>query len=94
LFNSKFFCIIVVLTTAALGAAVYFQVQALIEYKLLDKLKTEYLSAIFGDGTAAPVKDAETTDKEATETDKENTAKDADTAKKETTDAAKKDDKK
>ncbi len=59
MFNNKIFCIIIVLTAIALGATLYFQVEEMNKYDLLDKLKTEYLSGILGDDSAAP---AESTD--------------------------------
>ena len=87
MFNSKVFCIIVVLTAIALGAAVYLQVQEMMEYNLLAKLDKQYLSGTFtgaGDTAAEPAEPA--TDEDSK---KDDTA--ADTAKKD--DAAKKDDK-
>lgn len=80
MFNSKVFCVIIVLTTIALGAAVYLQVQEMMEYNLLVKLDKQYLSGTFtGDGD--------------TSTDDEPAA-DADGKKEDTADTAKKDDKK
>ena len=43
MFNSKAFFVIIVLTALALGAAVYLQVQEMVEYDLLTKLKKQYL---------------------------------------------------
>ena len=52
MFNSKVFCIVIVLTAIALGAAVYLQVQEMMEYDLLAKLDKQYLSGTF---TTEPV---------------------------------------
>jgi hypothetical protein len=84
MFNSKAFCVILLLTTLGLGASLYFQVQEMMEYDLLTKLDKQYLSGTFsGGGTAAePVKDDEAA------------KEDADATKKEAADTAKNDDKK
>ena len=51
MFNSKVFCVIVVLSTLVLGASLYFQTQEMMEYGLLTKLDKQYLSGTFtGDG--------------------------------------------
>ena len=63
MFNSKVFCIIVVLTAIALGAAVYLQVQEMMEYNLLAKLDKQYLSGTFtGSADDADSKKDDTTD--------------------------------
>ena len=59
MFNSKFFLVIVLLTSIVLGAAVYLQVQEMMKYDLLEKLKTEYLSGILGDDSAEPAEEDE-----------------------------------
>ena len=81
MFNSKFFFVIVFLTSIVLGAAVYLQVQEMMKYDLLEKLKTEYLSGILGDGSSEPAEEADESKKE-------------DESKKDSADTAKKDDKK
>lgn len=55
MFNSKLFCVIVVLTTLAFGAALYFQVEEMIKYDLLTKLDKQYLSGTFTGGVAKTV---------------------------------------
>jgi len=69
MFNSKAFCVIVVLSTLVLGAAVYFQVQEMMEYKLLTKLDKQYLSGTFsggGDAAEPAVKKDEAAEKDET----------------------------
>ena len=80
MFNSKAFCIIIVLTTAALGTTIYFQTMEMMEYKLLAKLDKQYLSGTFTGGKPA--------EKDST------AAKEDDTAKKEVAGDAKKNDEK
>jgi hypothetical protein len=73
LFNSKFFFVIVFLTTLALGAALYFQVEEMMKYNLLKKLDKKYLSSTFTGGGAtetAPAEDADAEKKESTDTAK------------------------
>ncbi len=78
MFNSKVFCIVIVLTAIALGAAIYLQVQEMMEYDLLTKIDKQYLSGTFsGAGDAA-----------------EPAAADTESKKDDTADTAKKDDKK
>jgi hypothetical protein len=55
-FNSKFFCIIISLTTLALVAAVYLQVDEMLQYNLLTALQERYFPS---SGAAEPAKDAE-----------------------------------
>ena len=73
MFNSKFFFVIVFLTSIVLGAAVYLQVQEMMKYDLLEKLKTEYLSGILGDGSAESAEEADDSKKED-ESNKNDTA--------------------
>ncbi len=95
MFDSKAFCVIIFLTAAALGTAVYFQTMEMMEYKLLVKLDKQYLGGTFtGSGdTAKPATEDTTAAKDDT-AKKETPASESDTAKKEDTAAAKKDDKK
>ena len=67
MFNSKFFCVIVVLSTLVLGASLYFQAQEMMEYGLLTKLDKQYLSGTFtGGGDAAePAKEEDVANKDA-----------------------------
>jgi hypothetical protein len=74
MFNSKAFCVIVVLSTLVLGASLYFQTQEMMEYGLLTKLDKQYLSGTFtGGGGAAEPEPAK---------EEEDAKKDADAAKK------------
>ena len=82
MFNSKVFCIVIVLTAIALGAAVYLQVQEMMGYDLLTKLDKQYLSGTFS-GTG------DTTEPAATEP-----AADTESKKDDPADTPKKDDKK
>ena len=76
MFNSKAFFVIVVLTTIALGAAVYLQVQEMIEYDLLAKLDKQYLSGTFtGDGAVEPAEPDKTDDTAKDDTTTGDTAK-------------------
>ncbi len=55
MFNSKSFCVIVVLSAIILGAVVYLQVQEMVQYDLLTKLKNEYFfSSKSSDTVVAP----------------------------------------
>lgn len=60
MFNSKAFCVILFLTAAVLGAAIYFQAMEMMEYKLLAKLDKQYLGGTFtgSGGTTKPTADA------------------------------------
>ncbi|MBU8901685.1 MAG: hypothetical protein KOO69_03000 [Victivallales bacterium] len=77
MFNSKAFCIVIVLTTIALVVAIYLQVQEMMEYDLLSKLDKQYLSGTFsGDGDAAePVADAESKKDDTADTAKKDDKK-------------------
>ncbi len=71
MFKSGFFCIIVVLTSIILGAAVYLQLEEMKQYNLLTKLYNEYIGSAFAnDDAAAPAKD-----KKAVATDKKDDKK-------------------
>jgi len=73
LFNSKVFCIIIALTAIVLGAAIYLQVQEMMQYDLLAKLDKKYLSGTFTgtSATEAPAADAEKKDDSADTTKKD-----------------------
>lgn len=64
MFNSRAFCIIVLLTAVVLGAAVYLQVAELQEYKLLTKLYNKYFVSASAGNEAAPAKVAKAPEKE------------------------------
>lgn len=84
MFNSKVFCIIIVLTALALGAALFLQVQEMLQYNLLSTLQERYFpssGAAAGPAKAEPAKDADK-DKAETAPKAENPAADKKNAKK------------
>lgn len=74
MFNSKAFCVILFLTAAVLGAAIYFQTMEMMEYKLLAKLDQQYLGGTFTGAKpaadAAPAKKDDATKKETAPAEK------------------------
>ena len=73
MFNSKAFCVIIFLTAAVLGAALYFQVMEMMEYRLLAKLDKQYLGGTFT-GSADTAKPAPAADAPADKAAKKETA--------------------